>query len=191
MDAKYATSELLRVSKAMFKQRFFGIFHGSISAKIVQNQFIINKKDAIFSDLKEGDFSLLLAKKDYRWTEASIDSDIHLNIYKSVAEAKFICYALPPYLSAYSLNHDILEPKDYFCKMRFGPVPIYNPKQFEDWYERAPSEIARFFVERKTSVMVIAGYGIYAYGRSASELAKSVALLENSARVLSLASAIK
>ena len=123
MDEYYY--EILRkISLSMFRDRLFGIFHGSISAKIKENQFLINKKDAIFDSLDRDDFITLFSKKDYRWQDASIDSDIHINIYKNIKEAKFVTYATPPYLVAYTLEHDFILPRDYFGASKFKRIEI-------------------------------------------------------------------
>lgn len=172
------------MSKSMFIKGFFGIFHGSISKKIDNNKFIINKKNAVFDHLDDDNMLLLYTKKDYRWNDASIDSDIHLNIYKNIDEAKFICYAMPAYAVACSLKYDAIEPKDYFGCLNIPKLPVYNPKQFADWYERAPSEIYRYMLENNTNVMIIKGYGVYAYARTLHSLAKTIALVENSCKVL-------
>ena len=181
---EHLLNDLKHVSLSMFRKDFIGIFHGSISARIEQSKFLINKKDTIFDDVKDEDFIELHSKKDYRWKEASLDSDIHLNIYQNINEAKYICYAMPPVLTAYSLVHDDIVPKDYFGSMKFGSIPIYNPKQFEDWYERADIEIYRYMKEKKTNIMIIKGYGLYAYDRDMLQLAKTIALLENSCKLL-------
>ena len=94
---------------------------------------------------------------------------------------------MPPYLTAYSLEHASIEPRDYFGAMKFDNIFVYDPKQFDDWYERAPSEICRYMVDKKTNVIVIKGYGVYVYERTAYNLAKTVALLENSCKLLSYA----
>lgn len=168
----------------MFRKDFIGIFHGSLSARIEQNKFFINKKDTIFDDVKNDDFIELNSNKDYRWKEASLDSDIHLHIYQNINEAKYICYAMPPFLTAYSLVHNKIKPKDYFGATKFGSIKVYDPKQFEDWYERADIEIYRHMIEKKTNIVVIKGYGVYAYDRDMLQLAKTIALLENSCKLL-------
>ncbi len=168
----------------MFRKDFIGIFHGSLSAKIEQDKFFINKKDTIFDDVSESDFLELYSKKDYRWKEASLDAQIHLNIYQNIDEAKYICYAMPPFLTAYSLVHDTIVPQDYFGSMKFSSIEIYDPKQFEDWYERADIEIYRYLKERETNAIIVKGYGIYAYNRDIFQLAKTIALLENSCKLL-------
>lgn len=178
------SQELKSVSRAMFKKNFFGIFHGSISARVDYSQFLINKKNAIFSDIDENSLIELYSKKDYRWKEASIDADIHLNIYKNIPEAKFICYAMPPFTVALSLVLDEIVPKDYFAKMKFNNIKIYNPKKCEDWYERAETEIYRYMIEKNTNIMIIKGYGVYVYERNSYDMAKNVALVENSCKVL-------
>ncbi len=181
---QYLADELKHVSLSMFRKDFIGIFHGSISARVEHNKFLINKKDAIFDDLKRSDFIELYSKKDYRWNEASMDADIHLNIYKNINEAKYVCYAMPPFLTAYSLAHSSITPKDYFGSVKFDTLPIYDPKLFDDWYERADVEIYRQMKEQKRKVLIIKGYGVYIYDRDIFQIAKSIALLENSAKLL-------
>ena len=184
MDLLHSTNEIKKISLSMFRKNFFGVFHGSISARVEKNQFIINKQSAIFDDLQDSDLTLLSSKKDYRWNDASLDADIHLNIYKNINEAKFVCYAMPPYVTAYAMKHEKIAPKDYFGCMRFNEILVYDPKQFDDWYERAETEIYRAMIEKNTNVVVIKGYGVYAYSGSPQLLAKDIALLENSCKLL-------
>ena len=181
---QYLANELKNVSLSMFRKDFIGIFHGSISARVEHNKFLINKKDAIFDDLKRSDFIELYSKKDYRWNEASMDADIHLNIYKNINEAKYVCYAMPPFITAYSLIHDTITPKDYFGAQKFGSLKVYDPKLYDDWYERADIEIYRQMKENSTNLLIIKGYGVYIYDRDINKIAKTIALLENSAKLL-------
>lgn len=187
MDLKYSAEQISKISLSMFRKNFLGIFHGSISVRIEFEQFLINKKNAIFDNLKEEDLVLLNSKKDYRWNDASLDADIHINIYKNINEAKYVCYAMPPYLTAYTLNHTFIKPKDYFGYMKHHEIPIYDPKQFDDWYERADTEIYRYMKENKTNMIIIKGYGVYVYNRTAYQLAKDVAILENTCKLLHIA----
>lgn len=188
MELEHSINEIKTISLSMFRKNFFGVFHGSISARVEKNQFIINKQNAIFDNLKDDDLTLLLSKKDYRWNEASLDADIHLNIYKNINEARFVCYAMPPYATAYAMKHEKIVPKDYFGYMRFNEILVYDPKQYDDWYERAETEIYRYMLEKKTNIVIVKGYGIYAYSRSPQLLAKEIALLENSCKLLHLTS---
>ncbi|MDR0408752.1 MAG: class II aldolase and adducin N-terminal domain-containing protein [Campylobacteraceae bacterium] len=184
---KYLVSEISDIALSMFRKNFFGIYHGSISARIEQNKFLINKKNAIFDGLNEENLVEIYSKKDYRWNETSIDAEIHLNIYKNISEAKYVCYAMPPFTVAYTLNHNTIIPKDYFGATKIGKLDIYDPKQFSDWYERAAVEICRYFADKKTNIMVIKGYGVFAYDRDIHNMAKNVALIENTCKVLALA----
>ena len=189
MDLKYPAEQISKIALSMFRKNFFGVFHGSISSRIELEQFLINKKNAIFDNLKEEDLVVLNSKKDYRWNDASLDADIHLNIYKNINEAKYVCYAMPPYLTAYTLNHTFIRPKDYFGYIKHHEIPIYDPKQFDDWYERADTEIYRYMKENKTNIMVIKGYGVYIHNRTAYQMAKDVAILENTCKLLHIAHA--
>ncbi|MEO1938622.1 MAG: class II aldolase and adducin N-terminal domain-containing protein [Sulfurimonas sp.] len=186
MNKPHIKQKLSSLALSMFRKDFFGIYHGSLSAKTEQSRFIINTKEAVFDALDEHALIELYFKQDYRWNQASIDAPIHHSIYSQITEAKFICFSMPQFTTAYSLNHNIITPKDYFGYRELGSIEIFDPKQFDDWYERAQSEIAYYFQTKKTNIMVIRGYGVYAYSRDMHEMAKKLAILEKSCRLLML-----
>ncbi|MBU0632254.1 class II aldolase and adducin N-terminal domain-containing protein [bacterium] len=186
MNKQVVQSQIKTFSLSMFRKDFFGIYHGSISAKTDSNQFIINTDDAIFDSLDERTLIELNFQKDYRWKQASLDADIHKNIYSQISDAKFITFTMPPFTTAYSLDHNVIIPKDYFGYMEIGRLDIVNPQQFEDWYDRAESEITKYLKTNDTDIMVIRGYGIYAYNRDIHLMAKKLAILEKSCRLLML-----
>ncbi len=176
--------ELKAASLSMFSKNFVGIFHGSISAKVEDGKFIINSRESVFDHLEDDDFIELYTKKDYRWTNASIDADIHLNIYQNISEAKYISYTMAPFMTAYAMKHEYFQPKDYFGNQLIGTLPIYDPKDFETWYERAKSEVYHFFEKQNSDMMLIRGYGLYSYSRDLKSLIKKIAILENSCKIL-------
>ena len=177
------TNELIDLSLSMFRKNFFGIFHGSISAKLEGEKFIINSKDAIFDELKHDDFIPIHFKEDYRYKTASIDSYIHRKIYQEISDAKYICYTMPPNITSYSLKHDVFKPLDYFGSQKYEELDIYDPKSFHDWYKRAPAEIASY-LKNNHDIMIIKGYGTYTYSRDMKELVKKTAIIENSAKIV-------
>ncbi len=176
--------ELKAASLSMFSKNFVGIFHGSISAKVEDGKFIINSRDAIFDHLENDDFIELYTKKDYRWTNASIDADIHLNIYQNVSEAKYIAYTMAPFMTAYAMKHDNIVPKDYFGDQMIGTLQVYDPGNFDTWYDRAKDEVYRYFAKSDSDMMIIRGYGLYAHCRDLNTLIKKIAILENSCKIL-------
>jgi L-fuculose-phosphate aldolase len=186
MNRSNLYSQLSTLSLSMFRKDFFGIYHGSISAKTESNRFLINTKEAVFDAIDDSSLIELSFKRDYRWNQASIDSKIHFNIYSQISDAKFICFSMPPFTTAYSLYHNIITPKDYFGHKEIGQIDIVDPKQFDDWYDRAASEIAYYFQTKKTNIMVIRGYGVYSFNRDLHEMAKQLAILEKSCRILML-----
>lgn len=186
MNRANLKEKLSTLALSMFRKDFFGIYHGSLSAKTESNRFLVNTKEAIFDALDETSLIELYFKKDYRWKQASIDANIHFSIYSQISEAKFICFSMPQFTTAYSLQHNVITPKDYFGHKEIGSVEIVDPRQFDDWYDRADSEIAYYFQTNKTNIMVIRGYGVYAYNRDIHEMAKKLAILEKSCRLLML-----
>ncbi len=183
---KYLTKELQAVSLSMFRKNFIGIFHGSLSAKTAEGKFIINKRESIFDKLNKSDLIELYSKKDYRWNLASIDADIHLGIYQNISEAKYIAYTMPPFTTAYTLKHEKIIPKDYFAYTKIGEILVYDPGDFDDWYERAEVEVYRYFQTHNTNLMVIKGYGVISFDRDLIQMVKKIAILENSCKLLNL-----
>lgn len=186
MNREILKKQLSSLALSMFRKDFFGIYHGSISAKTETNRFIINTKDAVFDALSDTSLIELYYKKDYRWNQASIDSKIHYSIYSQISEAKFACFSMPPFTTAYSLDHTVIVPKDYFGHKELGQITIFDPREFDNWYDRAQSEIAYYFQSNKTNIMVIKGYGVYTFNRDIHEMAKKLAILEKSCRLLML-----
>jgi L-fuculose-phosphate aldolase len=191
MNIDILRHQIISLALSMFRKDFFGIFHGSISAKTESNRFLINTKEAVFDALNENSFIEIYYKKDYRWNQASIDSKIHYSIYSQISEAKFVCFTMPPFTTAYSLDHTIIVPKDYFGYKEIGSIPIFDPREFDNWYDRAQSEIAYYFQTNKTNIIVIKGYGVYTFNRDIHAMAKKLAILEKSCRLLMLDGATK
>lgn len=183
---------LTDLSLTMFRKNFFGIYHGAISAKIDQDNFVINTSDAIFDEMNEKSFcELNLHKKDYRWNIASIESHIHAAIYTNIHEAKYIAFGVPIYTTAYTFEHDSIEFEDFFGKTTFGKISVYDPGDFSTWYERNSLEITKYIKEASNNVMIVKGVGTYVYDRDINELVKKIAILENSCRLLSLKTSFK
>jgi L-fuculose-phosphate aldolase len=91
---------------------------------------------------------------------------------------------MAPFMTSYAMKHDIISPKDYFGNQIIGEVPIYDPGNFDTWYERAKDEIYRYFQEQKRDIMMIRGYGLYSHSRDLNSLIKKIAILENSCKIL-------
>lgn len=191
MNRDNLKQKLSTLALSMFRKDFFGIYHGSMSAKTESNRFVINTKEAVFDAIDKNSLIELYFKKDYRWNQASIDANIHHSIYSQISDAKFICFSMPPFTTAYSLNHSMIIPKDYFGYKELGTINIVDPKHFDDWYDRAQSEIAYYFQSQKTDIMVIRGYGVYTFNRDIHQMAKKIAILEKSCRLLLLDGSVK
>lgn len=178
---------LTDLSLTMFRKNFFGIYHGAISAKLDQENFMINTADAIFDEMDDKSFcELNLKKSDYRWNIASIESHIHATIYTNIHEAKYIAFGMPIFTTGYTFDNDKIVFEDFFGKTEFGEIPIYDPGDYNTWYDRNALEITKYLKESKDNLMVIKGIGAYVYDRDIHRLVKKIAILENSCRLLSI-----
>jgi L-fuculose-phosphate aldolase len=189
MIDKLIVKHLSEISLALFRKNFFGIYHGSISKKIDHKNFIINKKEAIFDEIDAGSLcSLSMNSNDYSWNLASMEAKIHNAIYTQIHEAKYIACGMPPYVTAYALEHDTLKFEDYFGATVFGEIFVHNPGDFDTWYERNSFEIPTLLKITAHNVLIIKGVGVYVYDRDMTQLVKKIAILENSCRLLALKS---
>ena len=184
---KHLIDNIKHISISLFNKDFFSGYHGSISARVSSNEFIINSKDTILDEVtQESLVKLDCLKRDYRWNMASSDVHIHEYIYKTIPNAKYILYTMSPYATAYSLKHAKVTPADYYGKKLIGEVIIYDPKNVEDWLERAPYEISQFFQKHDTHLLLIKGFGLVSYDRDITQMVQKISILENSCRLLAL-----
>lgn len=184
---KHLIDEIKHVSLSLFNKNFFGVYHGSISARVSTTKFVINRRDTILDEVTENSLVKLdYHQRDYRWAEASVDVLIHENIYEAIPNAKYISFTMPPYATAYSLKQGKVSPQDYHGKKVLGDITIYDPKNMDDWMDRAQYEIPHFFEKNDTQILLIKGFGVITYDRNIIEMAKKVSILENSCRLLAL-----
>ena len=187
MMDKHLMEEIQHVSLSLFHKNFFSLYHGSISARVSANSFIINTKETILDEINENSLVKLdCQKRDYRWSLANSDVHIHEHIYETIPNAKYISYTMPPYATAFSLKHGKVLPADFYGKTVLNEVIVYDPKNIDDWLDRAPYEISRFFQKHDTHLLLIKGFGLISYDRDIIEMAKKISILENSCRLLAL-----
>ena len=178
-------SYLADMAHSLCQSGLFGVFYGSISARLGANSFLINRKDALLDKMDQDSFITLHDKEDYRWQEASLDSFIHANIYRNFLEARFVMYSHAPYATSYSLKHDVIKPIDYLgCRILGRNSKILDSKEYETLYERADTDIVRYFKTNATNFVLLKGCGIYGYGRDLSALVKLISVVENSCKIL-------
>lgn len=166
----------------LFDKGYFGAYHGSLSVRLDKDTFLINKKQANFYDTTQKNFTRLHLVEDYGWRDASIDSSIHRNIYGNISNAKFILYCMPPFATAYALTHAEFVPQDFFGFREIKCLKLLDTGDYNTWYGRAKSEIARWFIDTRTNLLLIRRYGVYAYARDLKTLVSTVDILEYSCR---------
>jgi L-fuculose-phosphate aldolase len=187
MMDKHLIEEIQHISLSLFNKDFFSVYHGSLSARVSANEFIITSKETILDEVSEDSLVKLdCHKRDYRWSMANSDVHIHERIYENIPNAKYISYTMPPYATAYALRHAKVSPADFYGQKILGDIMVYDPKNIEDWLERAPHEIAKFFQNHNTHLLLIKGFGLISYDRDIREMAKKISILENSCRLLAL-----
>ena len=168
------------VLETLFQKGLFHTYQTSFSVRTENDRFIINKKDAVFSETDI--FTEIHYKKDLSWQEASLDANIHSYIYQKVSTAKCIAHIFPVNLVTYSLYHHQFKPLDYFGVSVIGKKEIYEIEEYDNLMEELASII---YPRIKTeNIFIIKGYGVYIFDRDLKELAKKASIIENSAKIL-------
>jgi L-fuculose-phosphate aldolase len=184
MTTHKAKTLLSSISKMLFNSHLFGLYSGSISTKIDHNDFVINKKKCFFASIDNERFcELSMDSKNYNWRLSSTESNMHLNIYNTFHEAKFIITAMPKHVSALMFLVDEISPKDYFGIKFFGNLKVYEPKNLQLWYENT-DELMSYFKNSEKHIVLVKGIGVYAYDRDLQDLIKTFAVLEDSCKIL-------
>ena len=191
MIDNHLVQEIKHISLSLFNKNFFSVYHGSISARLGASTFAINSLETILDEVTEESLIKLdCEKRDYRWSLANGDAHIHEQIYKTIPNAKYVSYTMPPYATAFSIKHGKVSPQDYYGKKVLGEILVYDPKNIEDWIERAPYEIHQFFQKNDSHLLLIKGFGVICYDRDIIEMAKKISILENSCRILALSATL-
>ena len=177
---------LCQIIRFFFDKDFVGLYKGSVSMRLDFSRFMINKRDAIFANPEADDFIQLYTHEDNRYTEASRDAKIHSSIYNLTEDAKYIAILHPIYAVVQSLENELIKPVDPIGQHAFGQLPVYNPSQFDDFYENADIYIKRYFAENDQQCLLVKGYGLCIYGRDIIKLVRFVEIFEFSCKVLML-----
>ena len=84
-----------------------------------------------------------------------------------------------------SLKHKTLIPIDYLGYKILGKSnEILDSREYETLYDRAETDIVRYFKTHKTNFVLLKGCGIYSYGRDLETTIKLIAVVENSCKIL-------
>ena len=184
MIDEYFIDILGKASKILFDRGFIGLYHGSISARNTYKTFTINTKGAFFASLDRDNLIELDFNHSTIWDNASKTANIHAKIYNKIPSAKFISSIFATSIVTASLLYKSIKPQDYHGRTIYKKIPIYDPKKFSDWEERAPHELSQYFHKNNTNIIVVKGVGIYCYDRNLDNMIRNIAIINKSCEVL-------
>ena len=184
---QYDNIELLKsISLSMFRKGFLGTHSGSLSVKKSSDSFLINKREAVFDQIKDESLVEISISKHSLWGVASFHTPIHSAIYESFASAKYIACVAPAKIVAYSIIKNHIKPIDYHGQLVFEDIVVLDPKNTSDWYSRAPSQVVNYMKKRNINYVVVRGVGLYVYAREIRQLISIVEAVTESCEVLLL-----
>ncbi len=184
MIEDYFLNLLKKSSKVLYDRGFIGLYHGAVSARNTHQSFIINSKSAFLNALTKESLIELDFNPSKVWENASHQANIHAKIYTKVPSAKFISSIFATSIITASLVFDEIVPIDYFGKILYDKIPIYDPKAFSDWDDRAPHELSEYFKNSKEQIIIIKGVGLYCANRDLDNMIRNIAVINKTCEVL-------
>ena len=115
---------------------------------------------------------------------ASLDSLLHLMVYRRRAEARALLHSHGPYSVAMTLNGEDFVPVDFEGQYYFARVPVICIP-YQEYVDRAPEAVSQVLSEH--SIAVVRGHGVYAWGETLDRAYKWTCSLELSAKTAWLA----
>ena len=144
-----------------------------------------------FDEIDEQSLVELSISKHSMWIVGSNQAHIHAAIYEHIPSAKYIVFSAASYIVACSLKYKVIEPQDYFGKLMYPQIPVYDMKNINDWQDRAPTEIVKYMQNNDQDMIVVRGEGVYVYDRDISRLIQRLAVLQKSTHIILLSNLVE
>ncbi len=182
MMLKNDFDSLKKICGMLFEKDFFGVSFGSISQRINEESFMINKENAILRHVNENDFCKLVANESIRWNEASYDSYIHYAIYKTIKEAKFIIHSFSPYIAAYCYQSSYLNISKMSKEgIKSDVLRVFDTGVTDD--EQLQNQIPTYFVNTNQNIVLTRKSGTWSYGKDLNEACENLYHLEHLCKI--------
>ncbi len=163
--------EFQEVGRLLWEGKVISSRGGNMSAHFADGRTLVTAHGSMLGHLAERDL-LTVDAGGASDGEPSVDTALHLAIYKEQPEARAIVHAHPRHAIALSLVHPAIRPADLEGKHYFGTVvPIVEPNHLASTLKEHP-------------VAVVKGHGSYAWGQDLRQALQWTTALEESAEVL-------
>lgn len=115
---------------------------------------------------------------------ASLDAPLHRAVYQANSNALAILHSHGPYTVAMTLDGKAFAPKDFEGQLYFSRVPVITIP-YDRYVDESPSLVAELLV--KSSIAIVQGHGVYAWGDTLNLAYKWTCSLELSAKTAFIA----
>jgi L-fuculose-phosphate aldolase len=121
--------------------------------------------------------------------QASLDTQLHLQVYRANPLASAVIHAHPPYALTMTMSGRPFAPIDFEGQYYFNrPVPVVDIP-FDLYLAQAPIRVAELLCDHH--ICVVRGHGVYAQGGSINLAYKWINSFESSARLAWLDRAVR
>lgn len=186
---KSAEKKLIETGRKLYRKGLIAATEGNLSYKLSENQILTTRSGVCKGALKPEDLLIvdLEGQTQNSTKHPSTEIEMHLEVYRRRPDVRAIVHAHPPYVISLSLAGISLD-KPYLPEsvLLLGAVP--TAKYGRPSTEQVPASI-RPFIE-KTDILILDRHGSLTIGKSFTEAFYKLEILENTAKIIWLATQI-
>ncbi len=171
--------DIIVIGEKLFKLGIIGSHSGNVST-LFNGRIYITRTGSQLGFLTERDIVSFPATREKPPAAASVESIVHMNIYRNT-DATHIIHAHPPNLIALSLHMDRIIPLDAEGRYYLPEIPVFeaaNPIGSEEVAEIAGEKMKEY------PLIVIRSHGIFARGHNWDEVLNLTSVAEKSAHII-------
>ncbi len=163
--------EFQQVGRLLWEAGLVSSHGGNLSRRLPDGGILISRHSAMLGRIREGDLVAVAADGSAEG-DPSVDTALHLSIYRQQPQAQAVAHAHPRHAIALSLAGSAIEPLDLEGNHHLGSLVPVVP------VDELAASLERYLIA------VTTGHGSYARGESLWQALQWTSILEESAQVV-------
>ncbi|OGS44837.1 MAG: hypothetical protein A2539_03670 [Elusimicrobia bacterium RIFOXYD2_FULL_34_15] len=171
-------SDIIKYCKELYFQGTNNSHSGNVSY-CKGNKIYITRHGARMGDLSFKDFIVVNLEDEKKDQNASVEVNVHREIYIANPDVKTIIHAHPPHAIALSLSFDKIIPIDVEGNHYLPEIPIVAE------VEKLPEYLCKY------KIVLVKGHGSFAAGKDFEEVYLYTSVCESASKILILNNSVK
>ncbi|HOV92830.1 MAG TPA: class II aldolase/adducin family protein [Candidatus Kapabacteria bacterium] len=187
MNTELFKSDIVNYAHRLYNKQLISSSGGNISVRAEDNYLLItpsglDKGNLTESDICLADFdgNLILRDNQSRNLKLSMESQMHIAIYKTRSDIRAIIHSHPIFASAYSSTQEIIN-----THLTGEIFAIVGNPAYVEYARMGSSELAELVGQSaiESNVQILANHGVIAYGKDLFEAYNRTEIIEYAAHL--------